>query len=126
MSKIVTITTALLLSTLVSPQVSAKAKKLNFHKSQQSAEQKVTGKLLYLNEQNGDVDLLIHDDNSFSYYPHIAKEGLTQQAQIIATPDNAQFYNQAKLANTPNEVIVYLTSDAVMSYNIEKKTISNG
>jgi hypothetical protein len=124
MSKIVTITTALLLSTLVSPQVLAKAKKLNFHKSQQSAEQKVTGKLLYLNEQNGDVDLLIHDDNSFSYYPHIAKEGLTQQAQIIATPDNAQFYNQAKLANKSNEVIVYLTSDAVMSYDIEEKTIS--
>ncbi len=124
MSKIVTITTALLLSTLISPIALAKAKKLNFHKSQQSAEQKVTGKLLYLNEHSGDVDLLIHDDNSFSYYPHIAKDGLTQQAQIISTPENAQFYNQAKLANKANEVIVYLTGDAVMSYDIEKKTLS--
>ncbi|NQZ23309.1 MAG: VCBS repeat-containing protein [Colwellia sp.] len=124
MSKITTITTVLLLTTLVSPLAFAKAKKLNFHKSEQNAEQKVTGKLLYLNELNGDVDLLIHDDNSFSYYPHIAKNGLTQKAQIITTPDNAQFYNQAKLANKAKEVIVYLTSDAVMSYNIEDKTIS--
>jgi hypothetical protein len=124
MSKIATITTVLLLTTLTSPLTLAKAKKLNFHKSQQSAEQKVTGKLLYLNEQSGDVDLLIHDDKSFSYYPHIAKDGLTQKAQIITAPENAQFYNQAKLANKANEVIVYLTSDAVMSYNIEEKTIS--
>jgi len=124
MSKITTISMALLLSTLVSPLALAKAKKLNFHKSQQSAEQKVTGKLLYLNELDGDVDILIHDDNSFSYYPHIAKDGLTQKAQIITTPDNALFYNQAKLANKTNEVIVYLTGDAVLSYNIEDKTIS--
>jgi len=124
MSKVITITTALVLSTLVSPLALAKDKKLNFQKSQQNAEQKVTGKILYLNEKSGDVDLLIHDDNSFSYYPHIAKEGLAQQAQIIAAPDNAQFYNQAKLANKVNEVIVYLTGDAVMSYDIEEKKIS--
>ncbi|MBA6305057.1 VCBS repeat-containing protein [Colwellia sp. MB02u-14] len=119
-----TITTALLLTTLASPLSLAKANKLNFHKSQQNSEHKITGKLLYLNDRNGDVDLLIHDDKRFSYYPRIAKDGLTKKAQLIETPDNAQFYNQAKLANKKNEVVVYLTGDAVMSYNIEDKTLS--
>jgi len=124
MLKTTIITTALLLTTIASPLTFAKAEKLNFDKSQQSAEQKITGKLLYLNEQNGDVDLLIQDDNRFSYYADITKGGLVEQAQIIKIPDNAQFFNQAKLAKQENEVIVYLTADAVMSYNIESKTIS--
>jgi len=124
MLKTTIITTALLLTTIASPSTFAKAKKLNFDKSQQNAEQKITGKLLYLNEQNGDVDLLIQDDNRFSYYADITKGGLIKQAQIITIPDNAQFFNQAKLAKQESEVIVYLTADAVMSYNIENKTIS--
>ncbi|TWX56255.1 FG-GAP repeat domain-containing protein [Colwellia hornerae] len=124
MSKIATITTVLLLTTLASPLLLAKANKLNFNKSQQSSQQKITGQLLYLNEKNGDVDLLIHDDNRFSYYPHIAQGGLVDKAQIIEIPENAQFFNQAKLAKQASEVIVYLTADAVMSYNIEDKTIN--
>jgi hypothetical protein len=124
MSKIATITTVLLLTALASPLSLAKANKLNFQKSHQKAEQKITGKLLYLNEQNGDVDLLIQDNNRFSYYAGITKGGLVEKAEIIEMPKNAQFFNQAKLANQSNEVIVYLTSDAVMSYNIEDKKIS--
>jgi hypothetical protein len=124
MSKIAAITTVILLSTLASPSSLAKANKLNFNKSHQSAEHKITGKLLYLNEQNGDVDLLIQDDTRFSYYPQITKGGLDAKAQIIEIPKNAQFFNQAKLAKQANEVIVYLTSDAVMSYNVEDKTLS--
>jgi hypothetical protein len=124
MLKAATITTVLLLTTLSSPFSQAKASKLNFHKTQQNTEQKITGKLLYLNEQNGDVDLLIQDDNYFSYYPGITKGGLVDKAEIIEIPKNAQFFNQAKLAKQTNEVIVYLTSDAVMSYNIKDKTFS--
>jgi hypothetical protein len=124
MLKTVTITTVLLLTTLASPFSQAKASKLNFQKSQQNADQKITGKLLYLNEKNGDVDLLIQDDNRFSYYPSITKGGLVDKAEIIEIPKNAQFFNQAKLAKQTNEVIVYLTSDAVMSYNIQDKTFS--
>jgi len=124
MLKTATITTVLLLTTFASPFSHAKASKLNFHKTQQKAEQKITGKLLYLNEHNGDVDLLIQDDNRFSYYPGISKGGLVDKAEIIEIPKNAQFFNQAKLANQANEVIVYLTSDAVMSYNIQDKTFS--
>ena len=124
MLKAATITTVLLLTTLASPFSQAKASKLNFHKTQQNTEQKITGKLLYLNEQNGDVDLLIQDDNRFSYYPGITKGGLVDKAEIIEIPKNAQFFNQAKLAKQTNEVIVYLTSDAVMSYNIQDKTFS--
>ena len=124
MLKAATITTVLLLTTLASPFSQAKASKLNFHKTQQNTEQKITGKLLYLNEQNGEVDLLIQDDNRFSYYPGITKGGLVDKAEIIEIPKNAQFFNQAKLAKQTNEVIVYLTSDAVMSYNIQDKTFS--
>ena len=124
MLKTVTITTVLLLTTLASPFSQAKASKLNFQKSQQNADQKITGKLLYLNEKNGDVDLLIQDDNRFSYYPSITKGGLVDKAEIIEIPKNAQFFNQAKLAKQTNEVIVYLTSDSVMSYNIQDKTFS--
>lgn len=124
MLKAATITTVLLLTTLFSPFSQAKASKLNFHKTQQNTEQKITGKLLYLNEQNGDVDLLIQDDNYFSYYPGITKGGLVDKAEIIEIPKNAQFFNQAKLAKQTNEVIVYLTSDAVMSYNIKEKKFS--
>ncbi len=124
MLKSATITTVLLLTTLASPFSQAKASKLNFHKTQQNTEQKITGKLLYLNEQNGEVDLLIQDDNRFSYYPGITKGGLVDKAEIIEIPKNAQFFNQAKLAKQTNEVIVYLTSDAVMSYNIQDKTFS--
>jgi len=118
------ISAGLIITTLASPLALAKAKKLNFDKSQQNAEQKITGKLLYLNEKNGDVDLLIQDDNRFSYYPRITHNGLVEQAQIIDIPKNAQFFNQAKLAKQENEVIVYLTADAVMSYNLEDKSIS--
>ena len=118
------ISAGLIITTLASPLALAKAKKLNFDKSQQNAEQKITGKLLYLNEKNGDVDLLIQDDNRFSYYPRITQNGLVEQAQIIDIPKNAQFFNQAKLAKQANEVIVYLTADAVMSYNLEDKSIS--
>ena len=124
MLKAATITTVLLLTTLASPFSQAKASKLNFHKTQQNTEQKITGKLLYLNEHNGEVDLLIQDDNRFSYYPGITKGGLVDKAEIIEIPKNAQFFNQAKLAKQTNEVIVYLTSDAVMSYNIQDKTFS--
>ena len=124
MLKSATITTVLLLTTLASPFSQAKASKLNFHKTQQNTEQKITGKLLYLNEHNGEVDLLIQDDNRFSYYPGITKGGLVDKAEIIEIPKNAQFFNQAKLAKQTNEVIVYLTSDAVMSYNIQDKTFS--
>jgi hypothetical protein len=124
MLKLATLTTVLLFTTLASPLSLAKANKLNFQKSQQSAEQKITGKLLYLNEQNGDVDLLIQDDNRFSYYPDITKGGLVDKVEIIDIPKNAQFFNQATLAKQTKEVIVYLTSDAVMSYNIEDKTFS--
>ncbi|MBA6358042.1 MULTISPECIES: VCBS repeat-containing protein [unclassified Colwellia] len=124
MSKIATITMVLLLTTLASPLLLAKANKLNFNKSQQSSQHKITGKLLYLNEKDGDVDLLIHDDNRFSYYPRISESGLVEQAQIIDIPENAQFFNQATLAKQVGEVIVYLTTNAVMSYNLEDKTIS--
>ena len=68
--------------------------------------------------------MLIQDDNRFSYYPGITKGGLVDKAEIIEIPKNAQFFNQAKLAKQTNEVIVYLTSDAVMSYNIQDKTFS--
>jgi len=51
MPKIATIVTVLLLTTLASPLSLAKTNKLNFHKSQQNTEQKITGKLLYLNEK---------------------------------------------------------------------------
>jgi hypothetical protein len=122
--KVTAITTALVLSSLVSSLTFAKATKLQFTKSQQKAEQKVTGKLLYLNDKNGDVDLLIHDENRFSYYQNITKSGLTEKAKIINIPESAQFFNQAKLANQENEVIVYLTGDAVMSYDIETKVLS--
>lgn len=118
------ITTAIILTTIASPLTLAKTKKLNFDKSQQKSQQKTTGKLLYLNEQAGNVDLLIQDENHFSYYSAIAKGGLVEQAQVIAIPENAQFFNQAKLANQESEVIVYLTADAVMSYNIADKSIS--
>ncbi|MFT4725431.1 MAG: hypothetical protein ACI9YP_001839, partial [Colwellia sp.] len=119
MSKIATITMVLLLTTLASPLLLAKANKLNFNKSQQSSQHKITGKLLYLNEKGSDVDLLIHDGNRFSYYPRISKSGLVEQAQIIDIPENAQFFNQATLAKQVGEVIVYLTTNAVMSYNLE-------
>jgi len=118
------ITNILLLSTLISPLALAKVKPLNFDKSHQNTEQRVTGSSLYLNDENGDLDLLIQDDNRFSYFPHFSKGGVVDKAQIILIPDNVQFYNQAKLANKANEVIVYLTRDSVMSYNIEDKTLS--
>ena len=124
MSKITVITTVLLVTALVSPLSLAKANKLNFQKSHQKSEQKVTGKLLYLNDKNGNVDLLIQDDDRFSYYPSITKDGLVDKAEIIEIPKDAQFFNQATLAKHANEVIVYLTSDAVMSYNIQDKSFN--
>ena len=123
-----TITVALFLSTLptllTSPSVLAKNNKLSFIKSQHNTEHKITGKLLYLNDKKGDVDLLIQGGNRFSYYQQIAKNGLTQKAQLIEIPKNAQFFNQAKLANQAYDVIVYLTADAVMSYHIASKTLT--
>jgi len=118
------ITKILFLTSFISPLALAKVKPLHFDKTHQNTEQSVTGSFLYLNDENGDLDLLIQDDNRFSYYPHFNKIGLADKARIILIPDNAQFYNQAKLANNANEVIVYLTRDSVMSYNIEDKTLT--
>jgi len=110
--------------TLFSPTIALakKAPKLPFNKQQISVEQDLTGKLLYLNDDNKDTDLLIQQDNHFVYYPNIATGGLLKEAQQIDIPAPAQFYNKGRLAGETKDVLFYLSADNVAVYNFTSKT----
>ena len=110
------------LTLLSSPLAMAKKKpKLPFNKQQIDVEQDITGKLVYLNDDKKDADLLILQDNQFIYYPNIVTSGLLKGAQKIEIPTQAQFYNKGKLAGNEKNVLFYLTADKVMVYNFTTK-----
>jgi hypothetical protein len=110
------------LTLLSSPLAMAKKKpKLLFNKQQIDVEQDITGKLVYLNDDKKDADLLILQDNQFTYYPNIVTGGLLRGAQKIEIPTQAQFYNKGKLAGNEKNVLFYLTADKVMVYNFTTK-----
>jgi len=109
--------------TFISPLALAKkSTKLPFDKQQINVEQDITGKLLYLNDENKDADLLIQQDEHFAYYPNIATGGLLKEGQQVDIPQQAQFYNKGRLAGEAKEVLFYLTADKVMAYNFTNKT----
>jgi len=116
---------AVVLISAVSTSVSAKKpEKLEYHKTEFSTEQDVTGKLLYLNETDGNTSLLIHNKKNFIYYPALVGANLAKEEQVIAIPKQVQFYNKGKLANVEQDVLFYLSGEKVFSYNFLEKSVT--
>ena len=117
-----TLSIAVLISSFFSPEVLAKkSKKLPFEKQKISAQQDITGKLLYLNERNNNADLLIQNNDNFVYYPQIVSGNIEENMQVFEIPKNVQFYNKGTLANTEKDVIFYLSGSQVSAYDIATK-----
>jgi hypothetical protein len=98
-----------------------KTGKLNFKKYEVGASQAITGKLLYLNDNGENTDIIIQKNNSLSYYPELVTKGLVENPEIISIPKNVQFFNKATLANTEKEVLLYLTNTHILAYYPEQK-----
>lgn len=117
---------ALSFSLLMSPLVHAKKNAaLDFNKLNIAASQKLSGKILYLNETDTDVDLLIQNKSSISYYPQFISKGPDNTVQLIEIPAKVQSFNKGKLAKNDNEVLFYFTGSEVLTYDfISKETTS--
>lgn len=111
---------------LVSPLAHSKKRPvLNFNKLDISASQKLSGKILYINETNTDVDLLIQNKSSLSYYPQFITKGKDSAVQLIEIPANVQSFNKGKLATNDKEVLFYFTGSEVLAYDfVTKESIS--
>lgn len=103
------------------PALAKKKPKLQFNKHQVSAEQDVTGELLYLNEQDNDVDLLIQNSHQLLYFPSIVQGALSNEAQTIEIPSDVLFYQVGKRVGVERDVLFYLAKDEVLSYNFATK-----
>jgi len=115
------ISVLLTLSLACLPVLAKKPAKLQFNKHQAQSEQDVTGHLLYLNDSENDVDLLIQNSSNLVYYPNIVQNTLASEAQNIEIPEQVLFYNVGKRAGVEQDVLFYLTKDQVLSYDFTTK-----
>jgi hypothetical protein len=106
--------------TLLTPLAMAKkAPKLNFTKQQIDIGSSVTGEMLYLNNSNAAMNVLIQQNHSFVLLENIGENALEENVKKIAIPESVILYSKGKLATTSDEVLFYLTADSVVAHDVK-------
>lgn len=102
------------------PALGAKKAALNFNQITLNFDAPLSGHLMWLKNKDLAQHLVIEDkrfdSKRFVLFRNI--KSTAKNPEYISIPDKAVAYSTARLANSPEDVIVYLTDNGVTSYNI--------